>query len=64
MTTAQLSDAFERRVLANYSLSLKSNTLVCELTPTLDKTANCSSRAEFDAFVAKYDAFVAKYMEQ
>jgi len=54
MTTAQLSDAFERRVLANYSLSLKSNTLVCELTPTLDKTANCSSRAEFDAFVAKY----------
>ena len=54
MTTSQLSDAFERRVLANYSLNQKNNILDCELTPTLDKTANCLSRAEFDAFVAKY----------
>jgi len=53
-TTAQLFDAFERRVLAKYTLNLENNSLDCKLTPTLDQRENCSSKNEFDAFVEKY----------
>jgi hypothetical protein len=52
--TAQLSDVIERHVFADYSLNMKNNIMVCQLTPTLDKTMNCSSRDEFNSFVAKY----------
>ena len=52
--TAQLLDAFERRVFAKYTLNLNSNFKDCELTPTLDKREKCSSKNEFDAFVEKY----------
>ena len=52
--TAQLFDAFERRVFAKYVLNLNSNFRDCELTPTLDKREKCSSKNEFDAFVDKY----------
>ena len=52
--SAELDDAFERRTFANYVLNLKTNTQYCHLTPTLDKTVPCSSRQEFDSFVAKY----------
>ena len=52
--TAQLLDAFERRVFAKYTLNLNSNFKDCELTPTLDKREKCSSKNEFDAFVDKY----------
>ena len=52
--TAQLLDAFERRVFAKYTLNLNSNFKNCELTPTLDKREKCSSKNEFDAFVDKY----------
>src|SRR5215469_4290133 len=39
-TTAQLFDAFERHVLAKYTLNLENNSLDCELTPTLDQREN------------------------
>ena len=52
--TAQLFDAFERRVFANYVLNLNSNFKDCELTPTLDQRVGCSSKNAFDAFVDKY----------
>jgi hypothetical protein len=52
--TAQLDDAFERRMFATYNLNLKNGNLVCQLMPTLDKTLTCSSKQEFDSFVAKY----------
>jgi hypothetical protein len=52
--TAQLLDAFERRVFAKYTLNLNSNFKDCELTPTLDKREKCSSKNEFDAFVDQY----------
>ena len=52
--TAQLLDAFERRVFAKYTLNLNNNFKNCELTPTLGKREKCSSKNEFDAFVDKY----------
>ena len=52
--TAQLFDAFERRVFANYVLNLDNNFKDCELTPTLDQRVSCSSKNAFDAFVDKY----------
>ena len=53
-TTAQLFDAFERRVLAKYTLNLDSHFMDCKLTPTLDQRESCSSKNAFDAFVEKY----------
>ena len=53
-TTAQLFDAFERHVLAKYTLNLENNSLDCELLPMLDKRESCSSKNAFDAFVEKY----------
>jgi len=53
-TTAQLFDAFERRVFANYVLNLDSHFMDCELTPTLDEREKCSSKNAFDVFVDKY----------
>src|SRR5215469_15797800 len=52
--TSTLFDAFERRVLAKYTLNLENNSLDCKLTPTLDQRENCSSKNAFDAFVEKY----------
>jgi hypothetical protein len=60
-TSAQLVDAFERRIFATYGwMSHKEKKYwevppsTCELTPTSRETTNCSSKDEFDAFVAKY----------
>ena len=51
-TSIELVDAFERR---SFALYLSGPKLVdCELTPVLNQTTFCSSRAEFDAFVTKY----------
>jgi hypothetical protein len=52
--TAELDDAFDRRVFANYIWNMKTGNVICQLTPTLDKTVTCSSKQEFDSFVAKY----------
>ncbi len=42
-TLEQLLDAFERHVFANYIVN--SSAQICQLTPTLDKTTNCSHLA-------------------
>ena len=54
-----LLDAFERREYADYirtmSDSPKSQVpTYCELSPKFGQAKICSSKAEFDAFVAKY----------
>jgi len=58
---AQLTDAFERRIFATYGWTSQAGKKywevpprTCELTPTSHETINCSSKEEFDAFVAKY----------
>lgn len=56
--TDSLSDAIERRELASFVLSTENGKLgtlaQCQLSPTFQEIAICSSRAEFDAFVSKY----------
>jgi hypothetical protein len=61
ITSAILMDAFKRRVYASYQWSTKPNKkywevppIICELTPTSHEKTNCSSKDEYDAFVAKY----------
>jgi len=56
--TALLMDAFERRVYASSSRTGKKYWEVppttCDLTPTSQDKRTCSSKDEYDAFVAKY----------
>ncbi len=54
---SQLVDAFERRIYATFDITYpqeKPWDIYCELAPSLAETSNCSSQAEFDAFVSKY----------
>jgi hypothetical protein len=60
-TTVYLTDAFERRIYASYLwISQKGKKYwevppsTCELTPSLRQKKNCTTRAEFDTFVADY----------
>jgi hypothetical protein len=60
-TSAYLSDAYERREYASYLwISQKDKQFWevppshCELMPSLRNKKNCTSREEFDAFVAEY----------
>jgi hypothetical protein len=61
LTTAVLMDAFERRVYASYAWSTRPNKKYWEvpptnsdLIPTSQDKRTCTSKDEFDAFVAKY----------
>ena len=61
MTSVVLMDAYERRVYAQYMWSTKTGKkyweippMQCDVTPTAKQTTTCSSRDEFDGFVAKY----------
>ena len=51
--SAMLMDAFEQRVYASY-IWASQNVNSCDLVPTSQTQTHCSSREEFDAFVAKY----------
>lgn len=60
-TGATLTDAYERRVYAVYIWINQENRkhsevppIVCELIRSLADKRNCTSREEFDAFVAEY----------
>jgi hypothetical protein len=60
-TVALLSDAYERRMYAYYQWISKENKfywevppISCELTPSLRNKRFCTTREEFDAFVADY----------
>jgi len=60
-TSVYLSDAYERRIYAEYlwfSHETKQYWEVppstCELIPSLREKKHCNSREEFDAFVAGY----------
>ena len=53
----ELFDAFEGRVYASYgAITAGGQTGVhtCDLTPTRQTQTHCSSKGEYDAFVAKY----------
>jgi hypothetical protein len=54
--SSELLDAFERYQFANYLSTEQSfqRPSTCTLARTIKDTANCSSRAEFDAFVSGY----------
>lgn len=52
-TSVYLSDAYERRIYAEY-LSGEVPPITCELVPSLRQKKYCTSREEFDAFVAHY----------
>jgi hypothetical protein len=61
LTTAVLMDAFEHRIYANYSWSTRVDKkwevpppTTCDLIPSTKDQTHCSSKAEYDAFVAKY----------
>jgi hypothetical protein len=58
LTGIVLVDAFERRVYASYRWIgkeyLEGPPDACDLIPTPQTKTHCSSKAEFDAFVAKY----------
>jgi hypothetical protein len=60
-TSAQLMDAYERRMYAYYFRSSnlteefwQAITSNCEMTRSFQEKTHCTSREEFDAFVAKY----------
>jgi hypothetical protein len=60
-TSVYLTDAFERRMYASYLWISRGNKKywevppsTCELTPSLRQKKNCTTREEFDAFVADY----------
>jgi hypothetical protein len=60
-TSVYLSDAYERRIYANYLWISKKDKKYwevppteCELVPSLRNKQNCTTREEFDAFVAEY----------
>jgi len=52
-TSVYLSDAYERRLYAEY-LSGEVPPITCQLVPSLRQKKYCTSREEFDAFVAEY----------
>jgi len=52
-TSDTLVDAFEQRVYAQYIWTTPQNN-VCDLIPTSQTQTHCTSKEEFDAFVAKY----------
>jgi hypothetical protein len=59
--TVYLTDAYERRIYANYQWISRPNKKywevppsTCELIPSLKEKRHCNSREEFDAFVADY----------
>ena len=52
-TSVYLSDAYERRIYAEY-LSGEVPPITCRLIPSLRQKKYCNSREEFDAFVAEY----------
>jgi hypothetical protein len=59
--TVYLTDAYERRIYANYQWISRPNKKywevppsTCELIPSLKDKRHCNSREEFDAFVADY----------
>ena len=52
-TSVYLSGAYERRIYAEYR-SGEVPPITCELVPSLRQKKNCTSREEFDAFVADY----------
>jgi hypothetical protein len=61
ITSAQLMDAYERRMYASYFRTSNQSeefwqviTSNCEITPSFHEKTHCTSREEFDAFVAKY----------
>jgi hypothetical protein len=56
-----ITDAYERRIYANYQWISRPNKKywevppsTCELIPSLKDKRHCNSREEFDAFVADY----------
>jgi hypothetical protein len=60
-TTAYLIDANERRIYAIHTWTSQPDKkywevspTICELTPTMTEKKTCTSRDEFDAFVAPY----------
>ena len=68
-TNSQLADAFERRIYATYGWTSEKGKRYWEVPPTIcelmpkgkpalnedhRETTNCSSKDEYDAFVAKY----------
>jgi hypothetical protein len=54
-TSVYLSDAYERRIYAEYlSFSHEVPPITCELVPSPRQKKDCTSREEFDAFVAEY----------
>src|SRR6516225_1115553 len=67
VTSAVLMDAFERRVYAKYSgsqinsINIGSPT-TCDLIPTSRTKTHCSSKNEWDAFVAKYMAGIKRML--
>jgi hypothetical protein len=52
-TSALLMDAFEQRVYASY-IWASPQVNSCDLVPNSQDKRTCSSKDEFDAFVAKY----------
>jgi hypothetical protein len=57
ITTEMLMDAFERRVYANYGVNAPRGqiaVITCNLFPTIKDETHCTSKDEYDAFVAKY----------
>jgi len=52
-TSIYLSDAYERRIYAEY-LWREVPSITCELVPSLRQKKYCTSREEFNAFVADY----------
>ena len=52
-TSIYLSDAYVRRLYAEY-LSGEVPPITCELVPSLQQKKYCTSREEFDTFVAEY----------
>jgi hypothetical protein len=53
-TSVYLSDAYERRIYAEYTKYWEVPPITCELVPSLREKKHCNSREEFDAFVAGY----------
>ena len=60
-TSVYLSDAYERRIYASYlwfahetKKDWEVPPITCELVPPLRQKKHCTSREEFDAFVADY----------
>jgi hypothetical protein len=53
-TFALLMDAYEQRIYAQYFGGGSPGNDSCDLTPSFKEQTHCSSKDEYDAFVAKY----------